>query len=105
MLSKSIDVEFQLVTKNWDTNLLKDLSEGESTSRNKRGIDFIGDFASFCCNIATQKKLDSLVMQENSLKDQMYKINIGLEKSLKAISETSDNFSKLNKEKIRAFKK
>lgn len=103
-MSAAVDTEFFLLSKNWNINTLKNISLSAKQNRMKRSIEFIGDFASFCCNIATQKKLDSLVMNENDLQQQMDKINSGLGKTLKAVSDNSHNFEILNKQFSESFR-
>lgn len=103
MVSEAIDAEFSAITKQWDTNIFKSIARNDSLEREKRGIDFIGDFASFCCNIATQKKFDSLVIREETLRKQMFKINKGLESSLKMIAKNSQHFNELNSQNKKIF--
>ena len=102
-VSNTIDNEFATTFRHWDTHIFKNIAFNDTLFRDKRGIDFIGDFASFCCNIATQRKFDSLVMQEESVKKQMLRINSGLEASLKAIAENSEHFAELNEQNAKTF--
>lgn len=102
--SKAISDEFRIAEENYDMEMLKNFSIKQERFRYKRGIDFIGDFASFCCNIATQKKLDAIVMDEASLQEQMDKVNVGLEKTLKVVSDNSERFVEMNKQYAQVFK-
>lgn len=62
------------------------------TNRNKRSLDFIGDGLSWCCGVATQHKLDSLVLNEAQLRKKLERVNSGLDHVLQNIASNSQAF-------------
>jgi len=47
---------------------IQNIEQSENAMRFRRSLDFIGDFSSWCCGIATVKNLDDLYTTEDKLK-------------------------------------
>ncbi|KAK5647842.1 hypothetical protein RI129_002734 [Pyrocoelia pectoralis] len=60
----------------------------EEPLKRKRALDFIGDFFSFCCGIATERKMNDLKIKTQRFKDFMQKMEIGPQKSLRDIGNS-----------------
>jgi hypothetical protein len=74
-------------------SLMQIFPEPGQTRRSKRSLEFVGDFSSWCCGVATQNSLDKLVDHENNLerfvsgvKTQMANRDANIRKSLSTYS-------------------
>ncbi|KAK4880409.1 hypothetical protein RN001_008555 [Aquatica leii] len=76
-----------------DTKYLQ-VSTTYPTTKDKRALDFIGDFFSWCCGVATERKLDNLVIGYNQMKKFLKQLHSGIEHSLIQISNNSKVFNK-----------
>ncbi|KAH0813897.1 hypothetical protein GEV33_008892 [Tenebrio molitor] len=57
----------------------------QPVNRTKRALDFIGAGLSWCCGVATQRKLDSLVTDEHAFRSQLDLLNKGLRRNLQVL--------------------
>ncbi|CAG9824532.1 unnamed protein product [Phaedon cochleariae] len=65
-LQKAYAEEFSSLAKSWSPSYSKNNSELRNELK-KRALDFIGDGLSWCCEVATQHKLDDLKGQEENI--------------------------------------
>ena len=96
--------EFVTLAENWNTKFFQKLTADKNHIRRAREIESIGNFFSWCCNIATQRKLDALTMSEKKLEGNMDKVNAGLQQSLRLIADTSGKMARANAQTVEAFK-
>lgn len=95
LLENAFESEFESLQRTWSTKTLRNFTTDKTTYgfRNKRSLDFLGEGLSWCCGVATQHKLDSLIMNENELADMIDKLNEGVSESIRTVSENSKRFS------------
>lgn len=74
-----------------------------TTGRTKRALDFLGDGLSWCCGVATQHKLDSLVIDENKLRTKLEKVYAGLKSVFHQITSDSQAFKDYSQEVAQNF--
>ncbi|KAF2900833.1 hypothetical protein ILUMI_05372 [Ignelater luminosus] len=60
--------------------------------RHRRALDFIGDFFSWCCGVATEHKVDTLQAEDHHLQELLQKLNSGIQRNLREISNNSQSF-------------
>ena len=60
--------------------------------RRRRSLDFLGDALTWCCGVATQRKIDSLSMREQDLTKRMKIINQGMSTVLQEYTRRSEAF-------------
>ncbi|KAK4874627.1 hypothetical protein RN001_013987 [Aquatica leii] len=91
-LNKLIHKEMVRTYEAIDTKYLQ-VSTTYPTTKDKRALDFIGDFFSWCCGVATERKLDNLVIGYNQMKKFLKQLHSGIEHSLIQISNNSKVFN------------
>jgi hypothetical protein len=72
-------------------------------NRTKRALDFIGAGLSWCCGVATQRKLDSLVTDEHSFRSQLDLLNKGLRRNLQVLADSSHSFQAFSNQVSQSF--
>jgi len=70
--------------------------------KSKRSLDFL-EFLSWCCGTATQQSLDSIIMNENQLKNNLERISRGLSDTLKDFGLNSIYFQNYSRQISNAF--
>lgn len=104
LLTQAYNLEVTSLENSWNIKYLQDfLTTPESHYRNKRSLDFLGEGLSWCCGVATQRKLDTFTAREDILRNQIFKLNKGLSKTLTQISENSKAFNNYEKTVSTAF--
>lgn len=79
----------------------------KKTIRSKRGIQFIGDFYNFCCDIATEKQIKHFYTNEEKLKKQADKLRdvfVSDHKDLNTITTQLNNYTTLTENKLEILK-
>lgn len=61
-------------------------------NKSKRALEFVGEAFAWCCGVATQRKLDSLAMDEDKLKRKLGRLQHGLTASLQNLGKDSTSF-------------
>lgn len=99
-IGESLDMEIQALVNSWDPVYLR------KQKKNKRAISlsFVADGLNYCCGVATQEKLDSLVMSSAALDRRISTINEGLEETISTISSQSMKMEEANKATSAALK-
>lgn len=102
-----------LKTLNININENKNLEKlaeivGDSKKKNKkRGIQFIGDFYNFCCDIATEKQIKNFYTNEDKLKQQADKLRdvfVSDHKDLNQITSQLNNYTAATSNKLENLK-
>ncbi|KAF5271245.1 hypothetical protein FQR65_LT17672 [Abscondita terminalis] len=70
-----------------------EVSTKQERNKSKRALDFIGDFFAWCCGVATERKIDQLVLSYEKMQIFMKQLHSGLENSLVQISNNSKAFN------------
>ncbi|KAK4874310.1 hypothetical protein RN001_013670 [Aquatica leii] len=96
--NKLIHKELVRTHKTIDTKYLQ-VPKSYSTTKNKRALEFIGDFFSWSCGVATERKLDNLVTVEENLNEIKIKVNNINQYETKFKNKIRKTLS-LNKDKI-----
>ncbi|CAG9762682.1 unnamed protein product [Ceutorhynchus assimilis] len=101
-IAVAIDNEITLFTNSWDPAHLRVMD----IQRRKRALSlsFIADGLNYCCGVATQEKLDSMVMTSEELKIRMNKIGQSLEQTLGSIGQGSKKLEEVQRANNRALK-
>lgn len=88
--SRSLDPNYFILTAD---NVTAALEYKEEQKRQKRAINYIGDAFNWCCGVATQEKMDNVVMKEHELEAQVAKLKSGLHEDYKHLSEITSHFA------------
>ncbi|KAG5862196.1 hypothetical protein JTB14_023879 [Gonioctena quinquepunctata] len=105
-LQNAFKTELASLAQSWNAMYLRNCSTSEKFHYvRKRCLDFLGDALNWCCSVATDRKLDLLVMNENTLKDTIFNLRKGLTQSIKTISENSVKFKTYEEAAAASFKK
>lgn len=86
---------------------LKKANAFDTKERSKRGIQFIGDFYNFCCNVATDKQIKNFYNNEERLADQAEKLKnifVSDHKDLSQITSTLNNYTMTTGNRIESLK-
>uniref|UniRef100_A0A1Y1MC57 Uncharacterized protein n=1 Tax=Photinus pyralis TaxID=7054 RepID=A0A1Y1MC57_PHOPY len=101
-LEKLLDKDLNMFAKTLEPELWGDFMVKKArinpTARARRGLDFIGDFFSFCCGIATERKVDSLQSEHQKILEYLDHVHSGLNKNIRDITINSKNFAKYHEE-------
>lgn len=76
--------------------------------RTRRGIQFIGDFYNFCCNIATEKQIKHFYTNEEKLREQADRLRdvfVSDHKDLNTITTQLNNYTTITAGKLEILKK
>lgn len=96
--------DFQNLEKSWSPKYLKNYSsQHESTFIRKRSLDFLGEGLAWCCGVATQHNLDSIVMNENDLQNKISKLTSSFTSSIRLIGNNSKKFNDFQKQSASSF--
>ncbi|XP_074034574.1 uncharacterized protein [Leptinotarsa decemlineata] len=105
LLQNAFNIEFQSLSKSWSPIYLRNCSGNDKRHiLDKRSLDFLGDALNWCCGVATENKLEGMILNENTLKEKMFNIKKGLTKSIRAISENSIKFKQYEKSVAMSFR-
>ncbi|KAF5296812.1 hypothetical protein FQA39_LY12330 [Lamprigera yunnana] len=99
----AVDTELTIFHDAVNINNLK--SEETTTKRQKRALTFIGDFFSWCCGVATERKIDDLIVEHAQLRKFIDNLRQGLRNSVKQINATSEIFNKYHETVRKGFDK
>ncbi|KAF5277930.1 hypothetical protein FQA39_LY06082 [Lamprigera yunnana] len=92
-LMVAVDIELTLFHNAIDTNNLK--SKETTTQRAKmRALTSIGDFFSRCCGVATERKIDDLIVEYAQVRKFIDNLREGLRNSVQQINATREIFNK-----------
>ncbi|KAF5308758.1 hypothetical protein FQR65_LT17969 [Abscondita terminalis] len=90
-LNRLLSLELKRTHEAVDTEFLH-VSNDRTVKRHPRALEFIGDFFSWCCGVATDRKIDSLVLSYEKMQIFLKQLRSGLENSLTQISNNSRIF-------------
>ncbi|CAI6375345.1 unnamed protein product [Macrosiphum euphorbiae] len=86
---------------------LKSANAFNTKDRPKRGIQFIGDFYNFCCNVATDKQIKNFYNNEEKLAEQAEKLKdifVSDHKDLSQITSQLNNYTMTTGNRIELLK-
>jgi hypothetical protein len=75
----------------------------QPVNRTKRALDLIGAGLSWCCGVATQRKLDSLVTDEHAFRSQLDLLNKGLRRNFQVLADSSHSFQAFSNQVSQSF--
>lgn len=90
-ISKALHAEVNRMLDHWDVHQLT------YNSKKKRSISlsFIADGLNWCCGVATQQKFDSMVMDVDTVRQQVSSIHDGLDSVVHIVGEELDDIKVL----------
>lgn len=103
LVESAFEDEFNIWENSWSPNITKNNYNNKLKKREKRALDFLGDGLAWCCGVATQEKLDSVISNENELQEVIDKLQKGLSTTLTDISQQSKQFSLYEQSVSKAF--
>jgi hypothetical protein len=74
-----------------EDNIAQEFRQQPASPR-KRSLDFVGEFAEWCCGVATQRRLESVALGEAYLQKRLQVLQTGLMESLKNLGDESETF-------------
>jgi Baculovirus F protein len=89
-LGAALDLEITHLYESVDpTNLRQD----EARKRRAISLDFIASGLNYCCGVATDAQINTMVADSNTIKHHLNKLNDGLDATIRVISEESEKMS------------
>lgn len=98
-LGENFREEFEMLQDDWMIQLLP------QDRRDKRALDFVGEFLSWCCGTATQHSLDAMAMDGARLQKSIEKIHRGLGQTIQNFGINSKNFKNYEDQVRTAFER
>lgn len=102
-LSKAYEKEQDVLQESWEIKQLQEHTEPSSSTKYKRALDFIGKGLEWCCGVATQAKLSSLVIDEKQAETEINQLHHGLQSTVKIIENLSKDVDEYQGKVGKAF--
>ena len=75
-----------------NTTHVRQWDSQDQIMRSVRALDFIGDALTWCCGVATQRKVESMSMKEDDLVRRMKILNRGVSTAIRDFTQESEEF-------------